>query len=223
MISVEDITVSLGGRTILKDFSLAVEKGRCVGLLGPSGSGKSTLLRSLVGEVRPAKGSLSLAGWHPGRKANGYPPPGLVSMVFQDPVSALDPLWTIGQCVEEPLHGASSDERRKRAEASLEAVKLGHLPLGTRIRTLSVGQAQRVCIARAIVANPKIILADEPTSALDTTTAASVVRILSHAADQGASILVASHNEALLRAFCHRIDRLDSPGREQRVAVGAAH
>jgi peptide/nickel transport system ATP-binding protein len=205
MIVVDRITVSLGGRQILRDFSLNVEKGDCVGLLGPSGSGKSTLLRTLVGELAPSKGSISVAGWQPNRDRERHPPPGLVSMVFQDPVGALDPLWTVETCVAEPLQSLLPPERRNRVKAALQAVKLGHLPLETRVRTLSVGQAQRVCIARATAPRPKVILADEPTSALDTTTAASVVRLLYQASTQGTSILIVSHNSSLLESFCNNV------------------
>jgi peptide/nickel transport system ATP-binding protein len=205
MIAVDHVTVILGGRPILQDFSLNVGRGQCVGLLGPSGSGKSTLLRTLVGELMPSKGSVSLASWQPVPTKMRLPPPGLVSMVFQDPIGALDPLWNIGQCVAEPLQSLSLTERNERIKASLGAVKLGHVPLKASVRTLSVGQAQRVCIARAIAPRPKVILADEPTSALDATTSASVVRLLHQASVQGASILVVSHNAALLESFCSTV------------------
>src|SRR5262245_24405475 len=163
-----------GGQTItpLHDLSLDIEKGDFVSLMGASGSGKSTLLNALAGIDRPTSGEImmggtditklsrgALADW---RAAN-------VGYIFQ--MHNLIPVLTAYENIELPLLllPMSSAERHKRVEVALDAVSLrdraNHYP-----RQLSGGQEQRVGIARAIVANPTIIVGDEPTGDLDAET-----------------------------------------------------
>ncbi|MDH6269557.1 ABC-type dipeptide/oligopeptide/nickel transport system ATPase subunit [Rhizobium sp. SG_E_25_P2] len=202
MISVANLTAGYRSRTIITDASLTIAAGECVGLVGPSGSGKSTLLRCLTGELRPISGQARIADWTPGRDT---PPPGLIGMVWQDPVGALDPLWTIGACIAEPLRAAGHSNVEVATDQALAAVRLGHLARHTRVSTLSVGQAQRVALARALAPCPKVLIADEPTSALDPTNAAAIVRMLHQASRMGTAVLVVSHNLSLLQSFCDRI------------------
>lgn len=202
MISIDKLTAGYRGRTIIKGASLTIAAGECVGLVGPSGSGKSTLLRCLTGELRPVSGQVRIGEWTPGPEA---PPPGLIGMVWQDPVGALDPLWTIGACIAEPLRAAGHRHIDAAAGEALAAVRLGHLAINTRVSTLSVGQAQRVALARALAPSPMALIADEPTSALDPTNAAAIVRMLHKASRTGTAVLVVSHNLRLLQSFCDRI------------------
>lgn len=202
MISIDKLTAGYRGRTIINGASLMIAAGECVGLVGPSGSGKSTLLRCLTGELRPVSGQVRIGKWIPGPET---PPPGLIGMVWQDPVSALDPLWTIGACIAEPLHAAGHSHIDAATDEALTAVRLGHLAIDTRVSTLSVGQAQRVSLARALAPGPLALIADEPTSALDPTNAAAIVRMLYQASRTGTAVLVVSHNLRLLQSFCDRI------------------
>ena len=166
--------------TPLDDVSLEIEEGDFVSLMGPSGSGKSTLLNLVSGIDRPDSGSIvvdgvditrlsrgKLAGW---RAANlGY--------IFQ--THNLIPVLTTYENVELPtlLLKLSGKERRDRVELALEAVGLSdradHYP-----RQLSGGQEQRVGIARAIVAHPKVVVADEPTGSLDSKTSEQIQVLL---------------------------------------------
>lgn len=166
--------------TPLDDVSLQIHAGEFVSLMGPSGTGKSTLLNLVSGIDRPDAGSITvdgteitglsrsrLADW---RAANlGY--------IFQ--THNLIPVLTAYENVELPtlLLKLSSSERRMRVELALEAVGLtdraDHYP-----RQLSGGQEQRVGIARAIVAHPKVVVADEPTGSLDTETSEQVQVLL---------------------------------------------
>ncbi|WP_374306557.1 ABC transporter ATP-binding protein [Dongia sp.] len=204
MISVTNLTAGYGARTILRDVSLEVLPGECVGLVGPSGSGKSTLLSVLVGELPYQSGSVDIAGWRPGG-AGSRPPAGHIGMIYQDPVASLDPLWNIGRCIAEPLLAAGVLETSELVASAMKTVGLRHLNPRTKVPHLSVGQAQRVAIARATAAEPAVVIADEPTSALDPTNAASVVRRFHEMAKSGTSILIGSHNQCLLESFCSRI------------------
>jgi len=119
-------------------------------------------------------------------------------MVWQDPVGALDPLWTIGACIAEPLRAAGHSHIDAATGEAHSAVRLGHLAINTKVSTLSVGQAQRVWLARALAPCPMALIADEPTSSLDPTNAAAMVRMLYQASRTGTAVLVVSHNLLLL-------------------------
>lgn len=183
--------------TPLKDATLSIEGGEYLSLMGASGSGKSTLLNLVAGIDRPNSGRIlvngtditklsrtALANW---RAAN-------VGYIFQ--MHNLIPVLTACENIEMPLLllPFSGDERRKRVEVALEAVGLtdraDHYP-----RQLSGGQEQRVGIARAIVANPKFIVADEPTGDLDAETSEQILELLGRLnAELGMTILLVTHD-----------------------------
>ncbi len=183
--------------TPLADADLAIERGEYVSLMGASGSGKSTLLNILAGIDRPTSGevivggtaihSLSrtrLANW---RAAN-------IGYIFQ--MHNLIPVLTAYENVELPLLllPMNRSERRRRTEVALEAVGLldraTHYP-----RQLSGGQEQRVGIARAIVANPTLVVADEPTGDLDAETGAAVLALLKQLNEElGTTLLMVTHD-----------------------------
>jgi len=188
-----------GGETItpLDNIDLDIEAGEFVSLMGPSGTGKSTLLNLVSGIDRPESGTIivdgtevtklsrsKLADW---RAANlGY--------IFQ--THNLIPVLTAYENIELPtlLLKLSSSQRRKRVELALEAVGLrdraDHYP-----RQLSGGQEQRVGIARAIVAYPKVVVADEPTGSLDTVTSEQVLVLLQRLnRELGITILMVTHD-----------------------------
>jgi len=211
MIRVDDLSAGYPGRPAVVDgFTLDVPAGTCVGLLGPSGCGKSTVLKVVTGQLPARSGTVAVASWSPTDRPGSRPPLGLLGVVSQDPVASLDPLWTVGRTVAEPLDarrratagGLTREERQQAVARQLADVRLGHLDPATRTTALSVGQAQRVAIARALIAGPRAIVADEPTSALDPTSASTVVRLLRQAADGGVAVLVVSHHRALLESFC---------------------
>jgi peptide/nickel transport system ATP-binding protein len=208
VIRVQDLCVRLGRRPVLSHASIEVPRGACIGLTGPSGSGKTTLLRAILGDVGHEGGTIDVCGWRPDGRRGTSPPTGLFGIIHQDPKRALDSLWTIGDCIAEPLWRHDGDARAARIRDLMTALHLGHLSPRTRASSLSVGQAQRVAVARALAASPRVIVADEPTSALDLTSAAAVVCALRREADRGASVLVVSHNHALLESFCDGIARL---------------
>jgi putative ABC transport system ATP-binding protein len=165
---------------VLKELDLEVPEGSFEALMGPSGSGKSTLLNLIAGLDVATAGSVKVAGVDIGALSEGDRAAWRASnigFVFQ--TYNLMPVLSALENVELPLllTGLGAAERRKRAEIALEVVglkeRMGHLP-----RQLSGGQEQRVTIARAIVTDPKIIVADEPTGDLDRESANDILKLL---------------------------------------------
>jgi putative ABC transport system ATP-binding protein len=165
---------------VLKSLSLQVPEGAYEALMGPSGSGKSTLLNLIAGLDAPTTGTLMVAGANVGQMNEGERArwrAATIGFVFQ--TYNLLPVLNALENVELPLLLAKlpSSERRKRAQIALEVVglkdRMDHLP-----RQLSGGQEQRVTIARAIVTDPKIIVADEPTGDLDRDSANDILNLL---------------------------------------------
>jgi putative ABC transport system ATP-binding protein len=196
----------------LKSINLNIEPGEFVGIVGKSGSGKSTLLNMVAGIDRPSSGSVAVAGteihglsenklalWR-GRNV------GFVFQFFQ-----LLPTLTVAENVMLPMDFARSfpfRERRKRAVALLERVSVGEhadkLPA-----TLSGGEQQRVAIARALANEPALVLADEPTGNLDSVTAAAILDLFRDLANQGTTVVIATHEADIARVIDRRIEISD--------------
>ena len=188
--------------------TLAVAAGEVVGIVGRSGSGKSTLARLLGGIERPDCGSVLLDGrdaWNGRRTLR----PGFVMPVFQDPVASLDRRWSLWRTLTEPLLGRgerlSRARRRVLAAQVLARVGLEDVDVDRTPGSLSVGQAQRVAIARALVAEPALLIADEPTASLDVAATATITDLLRGIADDGAALLVVSHDRARLESYADRV------------------
>ncbi|GIM96519.1 ABC transporter ATP-binding protein [Paractinoplanes toevensis] len=191
-----------GGAAVLTDVSLAVPPGRNVALVGESGAGKTTLLRLLLGLTRPTEGAIRFEGGLLTRgRLRDYRR--AVQAVFQDPYSSLDPRHRIGRIVAEPLRGLGLGAEPAKVAAALEAVGLPTDTAGRYPHEFSGGQRQRIAIARAIVGNPRLLLADEPVSALDLTTRVRIVDLLgSLCADRGLTILLVSHDLGVVAELC---------------------
>ncbi|WP_432431144.1 ATP-binding cassette domain-containing protein [Streptomyces hygroscopicus] len=183
--------------------SLRVARGETLGVVGESGSGKTTLGRMLVRLLEPSGGSIR----YQGRELTGvHREP---QMVFQDPVSSLNPRRSIGESVADPLRaaGALTDaEVRRRARAALERVGLDPGWYHRYPHEFSGGQRQRVGIARALVPEPRLIVCDEPVSALDVTTQAQVLDLLAGLQrDLGLALVLISHDLAVVRRAGDRV------------------
>ena len=187
----------------LKGIDLVVDKGEFVAVVGPSGSGKSTLL-NLIGCLDTPTGGAYMLG---GEAVAGLDRDQLadvrnrrVGFVFQN--FNLLPQLTALENVEMPMlfGGVSRRERRRRALEHLEKVGLGDR-VEHRPTELSGGQMQRVAIARALAYQPRLILADEPTGNLDRDLAAELLSLLCDINYQGATVIVATHDQALLAAI----------------------
>ncbi|MBQ1540426.1 microcin ABC transporter ATP-binding protein [Caulobacter sp. CCUG 60055] len=210
LLSIENLSLRLDGRDILRSVSLTLAPGRVLGLVGESGSGKSMTALAVLGLAPPgatATGRVLLdgedllqAGERRMRSVRG----GDVGLVFQEPMTALDPLQTIGDQVAEAvrLHrGASRAEARRAAAAMLERVGLpaARFPLSRHPHELSGGQRQRVAIAAAMAAGPRLLIADEPTTALDVTTQARILDLLRQVTrEDGVGLILISHDLAVV-------------------------
>ena len=197
---------------IVRDCNLTLEAGRTLGIVGESGCGKSTLGRALLRLIAPTSGEVRWQGQDMAR----FAPEELrrrrseFQIIFQDPVAALDPRMTLGRIVSRPLAtfepGLSRAELAARAVEALRLVGLSADFAGRYPHELSGGQAQRVGIARAIIAKPKLIVCDEPVSALDVSIQAQVVNLLMDLQDQlGVAFVFISHNLAVVRHISHQI------------------
>ncbi|MFI9242836.1 dipeptide ABC transporter ATP-binding protein [Streptomyces sp. NPDC053086] len=195
--------------------SVTVRRGETLGVVGESGSGKTTLGRMLVGLLEPTAGEIR----HEGRPHTGVNP--AVQMVFQDPVSSLNPRRSVGESIADPLRarGAGlsprarsrawgSDEARIRGRVMelLERVGLDRAHYDRYPHEFSGGQRQRIGIARALAAEPRVIVCDEPVSALDVTTQAQVVALLGELQRElGLALVFIAHDLAVVRQVSDRV------------------
>ncbi|MER6069828.1 ABC transporter ATP-binding protein [Streptomyces sp. NPDC001817] len=185
------------------DVSLTVRRGETLGVVGESGSGKTTLGRMLVGLLEPTAGAIRYAG----RPHTGVNP--AVQMVFQDPVSSLNPRRSVGESIADPLRarGEQDEERiRGRVTELLERVGLERAHYDRYPHEFSGGQRQRIGIARALAADPRVIVCDEPVSALDVTTQAQVVELLGELQRElGLALVFIAHDLAVVRQVSDRV------------------
>ncbi|MAT73130.1 MAG: ABC transporter ATP-binding protein [Planctomycetaceae bacterium] len=181
----------------LDGVSLSIDEGDYLSLMGASGSGKSTLLNLIAGIDQATSGEINVAGTEITKLSRGKLADwraAHIGYVFQ--THNLIPVLTAYENVELPLLllPMSAAERRKRVEIAMEAVDLtsraSHYP-----RQMSGGQEQRVGIARAIVANPTVVVADEPTGSLDDETTEQILQLLSRVNDElGMTLLMVTHD-----------------------------
>ncbi|MGW9028024.1 dipeptide ABC transporter ATP-binding protein [Streptomyces sp. NPDC055722] len=192
------------------DVSLALRRGETLGVVGESGSGKTTLGRMLVGLLQPTAGEVR----YEGGVRTGVGP--AVQMVFQDPVSSLNPRRSVGESIADPLRarglgrsqewGRDEQSIRHRVRELLERVGLDGAHYDRYPHEFSGGQRQRVGIARALAADPRVIVCDEPVSALDVTTQAQVVALLGELQRElGLSLVFVAHDLAVVRQVSDRV------------------
>nr|WP_211750340.1 dipeptide/oligopeptide/nickel ABC transporter ATP-binding protein [Paenibacillus sp. Marseille-Q4541] len=190
---------------VINGVSFSIRAGECVGLVGESGSGKSTLSRLILGIEKADQGSILIEGKEVSNwiKANK----GQMSVVFQDYTSSANPRYKVSDVIGELLHAFGKKEGIKdKVESLIEKVGL---PLSIASRyphELSGGQLQRVCIARAISANPKLLVLDEAISSLDVSTQSQIMELIYNLKDSmNMTILFIAHD---LQAVTHLCDRV---------------
>ncbi|PZU57181.1 MAG: microcin ABC transporter ATP-binding protein [Sphingobium sp.] len=210
LLSIESLSVRYGDSVAVEDVSLAVAAGQVVGLVGESGSGKSTLAFATIG-LLPASartgGRIIVDGQDVTTldiTARDRMRGGTVGMIFQEPMTALNPMMTIGAQVAETIRlHRRLGRRAAREETARVLARVGLppevAPPSRYPHELSGGQRQRVAIAIAIAAGPRLLIADEPTTALDVTTQARIMDLLrALVAEEGMGLLLVSHDLALV-------------------------
>lgn len=215
MLSVRDLEVVYGrGRKrvhALQGVSFDVTEGRVVGVVGESGSGKSTLARTIAGLVSPSSGTVAIDGvTHLSReKLSTRQRAHQVQMIFQDPFSSLNPAITVGESILEGVRIGTTDSRSAQREELLRLLSLVRLPAevaGQRPRQLSGGMRQRIGIARALAAKPRLIVADEITAALDASVQGSILNLLRGLrAETQMTVVFISHNFAAVRYIADEV------------------
>ena len=215
LVEARNLTIEYPGRLGTPSFkavdgvSFTVSEGEVFGLVGESGSGKTTIGRAIAGLNRTTGGSLKVLGYEmlnlkertfkPLRKDIGF--------VFQDPAASFNPQLTIGDCVAEPMiihTNPSPAQARKRVGELLESVQLPASYAARYPHELSGGQRQRASLARALILNPKLLIADEPTSALDVSVQAKVLELFKEIqAEFGFAALFISHDLAVVDILSH--------------------
>ncbi|MGF6696090.1 peptide/nickel transport system ATP-binding protein [Paraburkholderia sp. MM5496-R1] len=194
-------------KVILRDVDLVIDRGQTVGVIGESGSGKTTLAKVIAGLVPMARGNLLLDGEplaaNLGRRSREQFR--CIQIVFQNADTALNPTHTVERTLARPLkfyHGMKGEAARRRVAELLGLVRLPAELAQRRTGELSGGQKQRVNLARALAAEPKLILCDEVTSALDTVVGAAILELLRDLQKKlGVSYLFITHDIAKVRAI----------------------
>ncbi|PSC04562.1 microcin ABC transporter ATP-binding protein [Alsobacter soli] len=240
LLDVEGLSLAINNIPLLDRVCLSVEPGQVLGLVGESGSGKSLTALSIM-RLTPrgarAQGRILFGG----RDLAALPERQMcairgreIGMIFQEPMTALNPLQTIGRQVAEGfrLHlGLSQREALNRAAGVLARVGLPpeSIPLSRYPHELSGGQRQRVVVAMAVALEPKLIIADEPTTALDVTTQAQILRLLRRlVAETGAGLVLITHDLAVVNAMADHVavmrgGQVLEQGRAAEFRTGARH
>ena len=206
MIQLIHVSKSYDRRVALSDVTLEIEKGEFVLLMGPSGAGKSTLLRMLIGEERPDEGQIFVQGKNVSRLKQSEVPylRRKIGTVFQD--FRLLGKKSVFENVALPLivqRSSEADIRRKVMDA-LRVVGVDHKK-DQSPNSLSTGEQQRVCIARAIVNGPVVLLADEPTGNLDPERTAELIELFKLINARGTTVVVATHDPHVMKLVNRRV------------------
>ena len=234
LLSLSNLCLSFGEKQVIKNLSLSIEKGEMLALVGESGSGKSLTALSILG-LEPAGAKLNghirfgddviLSEAQAESKDLKIPPPQQVrgrddilrplrgkriSMIFQEPMTALNPLHTIGKQIEEiiTIHQKHSTNHASNVLTLLDQVGLSHFKdrLDAYPHQLSGGERQRVMIAMAIANKPDLLIADEPTTAVDVTIQKKILELLKDLQKEiGMAILFITHDLTVVRRLCDRV------------------
>ena len=222
VLRVEDLHVRFDtGRELVRaveGVSFSVRHGEIFGIVGESGCGKSATLRALIGLLPETGASTAGRVWYDGRNLLDLSERSMrrmrgaeISMVFQDPMTYLNPVLRVSEQIDEALKRHTSLGRNERRSRALELMRLVGIALPERRlreypHQFSGGMRQRVLLAVALACGPKILLADEPTTALDVTIQDQILKLLKRLRDElGMSIVLVSHDLGVIAQMCERV------------------
>ena len=216
ILSVSDVTVEYQSQGIrfaaVSGINFDLDEGETLGLVGESGCGKSTTGRAILQLPRPTRGRVSFLSMELTHLSEREMRPvrRRLQVIFQDPVSSLNPRRKVMDIVAEPLDIAGFGSRHERYEKVAEMLKaVGMNPATTmdrRPHQFSGGQCQRICIARALIQEPKLIVCDEPVSSLDVSVQAQILNLLEDMKDQyGLTLLFISHDLVVVKHISDRV------------------
>jgi peptide/nickel transport system ATP-binding protein len=211
LLGIEGLNAGYHGKTIVRDVSLTLARGETLALVGESGSGKSTVARSIVGLIEQQSGRLRFDGaLLPHRLAErSRELKRRIQLVYQSPDVALNPMQTVGEIVGRPVEFYFGIRKDKVRERVLELLRLTELPetfIDRKPTELSGGQKQRICIARALAAQPDLVICDEVTSALDPLVADGILSLLESLQKRiGLSYLFITHDLGTVRRIAQRV------------------
>jgi microcin C transport system ATP-binding protein len=229
LLSVEHLTVRFAATTVVEDVSFAIAPGEKFALVGESGSGKSITALSILKLVRDARtsGAIRFDGEDllalPERRLRGIRG-AAIGMIFQEPMTALNPLYTVGNQIAEVLELHQGMQPNAALARAVELLARTGIPeperrLQSYPHELSGGQRQRAMIAMALACRPRLLICDEPTTALDVTIQAQILSLLDELqAEMGMAVLFITHDLNLVRRFTHRVGVME---RGCLVEVGA--
>lgn len=198
------VGLALGGRTVLDAVDLTAPAGDVTGVTGTSGSGKTTLLRVLAGLQSPDTGEISYDG-------HAVAPRGSIALLAQHPRLVCNPRWTLKEIIAEPATIRGERFGADEADRTADAVGLAPALLERYPGQVSDGQLQRACIGRVLTQRARFVLCDEPTAMLDPISTASVVTLLRELAADGATVVLVSHDAALVETLTAATLALPSP------------
>ncbi|QCE33092.1 nickel import ATP-binding protein NikE [Acetobacteraceae bacterium] len=211
----KDYKIKTGLKPILKEISFAIKEGESLALLGRSGCGKSTLMRLLMGLESPDKGEIFFKEkkFSEMKKADKREFYQNVQLIFQDSLSAVNPRFSVEKIIAEPLNYLSSLNAAEKISRIKTLLQMVDLPEDFQTRLpfqLSGGQLQRVCIARALALEPKLLLLDEAVSNLDIHLQVETLNLLKKLQkEQGISYLFVTHDFRLVKKFSDQILVMD--------------
>jgi peptide/nickel transport system ATP-binding protein len=211
VLEVEGLRASFGSNEVLHGVSFVLPEDTCVAVVGESGSGKTTLARCIIGMHTNWQGSIRYEGngLPNGARQRGKDVLKKIQYVFQDPYTALNPRKTVGQLVAQPIahfYGLSRAETDARIVKVLEDVSLSADFLNRYPDQLSGGERQRAAIARALAAEPDLLVCDEVSSALDVSVQATIIELLRRLqSEHRLAMLFITHNLALVRGVAQSV------------------